>query len=661
MRYRKFEPQPKPVAQAVMFCLMDVSGSMTEHMKDLAKRFYVLLYIFLKRRYKHVDVVFIRHTHQAQEVDEDTFFHSPETGGTVVSTALEEMQRVVDERYSPDDWNIYAAQASDGDNTASDNDKTAALLTDVDPAGLPVLRLSRGRPRFRALPARLHPARLRSVADLHGDLQDRRAAGDAQGGAPARHLSGVPRTVCQEAGDHGSRDGMNDFGGGMRAERPLFEGADWEFGTIQRVHDAIEKIAIGELGLDVYPNQIEIIGTEQMLDAYSSIGMPLFYKHWSFGKHFARNEALYRAGMQGLAYEIVINSNPCISYIMEENTATMQTLVIAHAAFGHNHFFKNNYLFKQWTDADGILDYLEFATGYIAHCEERYGEAAGGAPARRRARADEPRRAPLSAPARRRSALGGAARARSGACTKSRCSTTCGAPCPAKSAEKEDKSIEERRRALLQLPQENILYFLEKTAPRLQPWQREILRIVRIIAQYFYPQQQTKLMNEGCATYTHYRIMNRLHEKGLLTDGDMVEFLRSHTNVVFQPDFDDPRYSGINPYALGFAMMRDIERICTEPTAEDHELVPRHRRRRRSDGGAARRVGELPRRELHPAVPQPAPDPRVRTVPRARRRQRAEPAASRRSTTSAATARSSARWRGSTTSPGCCPTSRWWM
>ncbi len=130
VRYRKFEPQPKPVAQAVMFCLMDVSGSMTEHMKDLAKRFYVLLYIFLRRRYKHVDVVFIRHTHQAQEVDEDTFFHSPETGGTVVSTALEEMQHVITERYSPDLWNIYAAQASDGDNTASDNDKTAALLTE---------------------------------------------------------------------------------------------------------------------------------------------------------------------------------------------------------------------------------------------------------------------------------------------------------------------------------------------------------------------------------------------------------------------------------------------------------------------------------------------------------------------------------------------------
>ncbi len=128
VRYKRFDAQPKPVAQAVMFCLMDVSGSMTEHMKDLAKRFYILLYIFLKRRYKNVDLVFIRHTHTASEVDEDTFFNSPETGGTVVSTALDEMQKVIEDRYDPSSWNIYAAQASDGDNTASDNERTADLL-----------------------------------------------------------------------------------------------------------------------------------------------------------------------------------------------------------------------------------------------------------------------------------------------------------------------------------------------------------------------------------------------------------------------------------------------------------------------------------------------------------------------------------------------------
>ena len=128
VRYKRFDAVPKPVAQAVMFCLMDVSGSMTEHMKDLAKRFYILLYIFLKRRYKNVELVFIRHTHTASEVDEDTFFHSPETGGTVVSTALDEMQRVIADRFDPSAWNIYAAQASDGDNTASDNERTANLL-----------------------------------------------------------------------------------------------------------------------------------------------------------------------------------------------------------------------------------------------------------------------------------------------------------------------------------------------------------------------------------------------------------------------------------------------------------------------------------------------------------------------------------------------------
>ena len=128
VRYRRYDQIPKPVARAVMFCLMDVSGSMDEHMKDLAKRFYALLYLFLKRRYKRVDVVFIRHTHEAKEVDEETFFHSRESGGTVVSTALEEMGRVIHDRYPANQWNIYAAQASDGDNLPMDNANTIALL-----------------------------------------------------------------------------------------------------------------------------------------------------------------------------------------------------------------------------------------------------------------------------------------------------------------------------------------------------------------------------------------------------------------------------------------------------------------------------------------------------------------------------------------------------
>jgi uncharacterized protein len=131
IRYRRFQTMPKPVAQAVMFCLMDVSGSMSEHMKDLAKRFYMLLYVFLTRRYRHVEIVFIRHTNRAEEVDEDTFFHGPASGGTLVSSALQAMHEIVRSRFRPADWNIYAAQASDGDNSISDGEVAGPLLTEM--------------------------------------------------------------------------------------------------------------------------------------------------------------------------------------------------------------------------------------------------------------------------------------------------------------------------------------------------------------------------------------------------------------------------------------------------------------------------------------------------------------------------------------------------
>jgi uncharacterized sporulation protein YeaH/YhbH (DUF444 family) len=128
LRYRRYEQMPHPVAQAVMFCLMDVSASMDEAMKDLAKRFFMLLHLFLQRRYEHVEVVFVRHTHHAQEVDEETFFYSRETGGTIVSSALDEMLRILAARYPVNDWNIYVAQASDGDDIPSDVPRCLELL-----------------------------------------------------------------------------------------------------------------------------------------------------------------------------------------------------------------------------------------------------------------------------------------------------------------------------------------------------------------------------------------------------------------------------------------------------------------------------------------------------------------------------------------------------
>ncbi len=120
LRYNRHERRPRPTTQAVMFCLMDVSASMTEPLKELAKRFFMLLNVFLKRHYQEVDIVFIRHTTEAQEVDETAFFEATSTGGTVISTALEEMRRVIAGRYPPSEWNIYAAQASDGHNVSDD-------------------------------------------------------------------------------------------------------------------------------------------------------------------------------------------------------------------------------------------------------------------------------------------------------------------------------------------------------------------------------------------------------------------------------------------------------------------------------------------------------------------------------------------------------------
>ena len=345
-------------------------------------------------------------------------------------------------------------------------------------------------------------------------------------------------------------------------------GSEWTFDLIEKYDEAIAEIA-REFNLDTYPNQIEIISSEQMLDAYSSVGMPLGYSHWSYGKQFLQNEKGYKRGQMGLAYEIVINSNPCIAYLMEENTMMMQALVIAHAAYGHNSFFKGNYLFRTWTDASAIIDYLLFAKNYITQCEQRYGideveSFLDSCHAIMNYGVDRYKRpSPISATEEQR-----------------------------RQDEREhhlqqqvnelwrtipvnpDKQTEKAKKRFPEEPQENLLYFFEKNAPVLAPWQREVIRIVRKIAQYFYPQRQTQVMNEGWASFWHYTIMNRLYDKGLVDEGFIIEFLSSHTAVVYQPPFDSRWYSGINPYTLGFSMFQDIRRMCENPTDEDKEWFP---------------------------------------------------------------------------------------
>jgi spore cortex formation protein SpoVR/YcgB (stage V sporulation) len=353
-----------------------------------------------------------------------------------------------------------------------------------------------------------------------------------------------------------------------RASAPLPGGSEWTFGLIERYDREIGRVA-ETYSLDTYPNQIEIITAEQMMDAYASNGMPIGYYHWSFGKRFLATEQTYKRGRMGLAYEIVINSNPCIAYLMEENTMPMQGLVIAHASYGHNSFFKGNYLFRAWTQPDAIVDYLVFARQYIADCERRYGEeeverTLDACHALMNFGVDRYKRPAKRSLAQERLRL----KDREEHLQQQVNELWRTLPW------RESENTEPQEVRFPPEPQENLLYFLEKHAPLLEPWQRELARIVRKLAQYFYPQRQTQVMNEGWATFWHYTIMQTLYEEGLLTDSFMLEILHSHTNVLTQPGFDSPYFGGLNPYALGFAMYRDIRRICEAPTEEDRRWFP---------------------------------------------------------------------------------------
>lgn len=355
-----------------------------------------------------------------------------------------------------------------------------------------------------------------------------------------------------------------------RSKKPqhLPEQSEWTFELIEQAHEEIRRVA-QNFGLDTYPNQLEIISAEQMMDAYASVGMPVSYHHWSFGKHFLTTEKSYKRGQMGLAYEIVINSNPCIAYLMEENSLTMQALVIAHAAYGHNSFFKGNYLFRAWTDAEAIIDYMVFAKNYITECEQRYGIEEvelllDSCHALQNYGVDRYKR-----PAKISLEKEHARQKEREAYIQSQINDLW-RTLPRREEEAEEEIVQR----FPPEPQENLLYFIEKYAPLLQPWQREIVRIVRKISQYFYPQRQTQVMNEGWATFWHYTILNQLFDEGIVSNGFMMEFLQSHTNVIYQPPITSPHFNGINPYALGFAMMRDIRRICEAPTDEDRAWFP---------------------------------------------------------------------------------------
>lgn len=362
-----------------------------------------------------------------------------------------------------------------------------------------------------------------------------------------------------------------------RKNKPLFTGYEWDVDLIDRLWKVIDKIGREDLGLDYYQPQFDIVTAEQMLDAESSIGMPIYYNHWSFGKEFLSNKTAYKKGKMGLAYEIVINSNPCLAYLMEDNTATCTALVIAHANVGHAHFFKNNYLFKQHTDPNNILNFLEYAKQFILSCEEKYSmvEVEQLLDALHKISKYGIDKYPK----------------KDGILEKERfIRNQLRSESEQKlynhifdSLPKKKRSLDEiifsSLKSLLQLSdheknghiilkEENLLKFIIDYSLVLEPWQLEIAKIIMNIEQYFYPQGQTKIMNEGFACFIHYHIMSKLYEGGYIDEGSYLEFLQLHTSVCNQP-----RMTHLNPYSIGFEIFMDIKRACENPDEEDYRWL----------------------------------------------------------------------------------------
>ena len=346
--------------------------------------------------------------------------------------------------------------------------------------------------------------------------------------------------------------------------KPIYTDETWTHDTLNQLWDAIDKIATEKYGLDYDQPQIEIITPKQMVGRMASHGLPVLYSHWSVGKQSYALEEYHKKNMLNAALEMIINSKPPIVYLCDTNNATTQATVLAHAVCGHASLFNINYIFQEYGQPDLILSYMKYAKRYIQECEHLYGETAvertldaahalkswgvDKYPRRYKKKGEEEDRLKRWAQYEQESFN-----------------------------EVFDLTIAERNKEAKQsyktdtrrFPEENILYFIEKYSPILEPWQRELIRIVRKYYTWVYPMLKTKLLHEGWSTFWEKQLMTDLHDEGYITTGAYLEFLRLYTACNRQVDHHE-----MQPYALGGYMFEELKRICEDPTEEDKELFP---------------------------------------------------------------------------------------
>lgn len=353
-----------------------------------------------------------------------------------------------------------------------------------------------------------------------------------------------------------------------RLKKATLHRQEWDADYIRQGWEVIKQIS-DQYNWDTYDIQFEILDPEQFMAKTTTTGLPFSYAHWSFGKEFLSEMEEYKNGVKhgdriyakGLPYEMVINSDPSICYLNSHNSPCMQLIVTAHACSGHVHFFKNNYLFKQHTQPKHIVNYMEYARQYIADCEEKHGAYK------------------VEAVLDIAHTLANLSVFKTDRSKKSNLSARDKDIIRLKHKRDNFNEITDQKPSLTSdigiFEEENILYYAEKRSNHAD-WVKEIFRIVRNIEQYFYPQGRTKLINEGFAQFTEHTIMNELYDRGFITVGYMLEYIQDNGGVMYQADSTGKKRSNgqldfhsINPYYLGYQLMKDIKRMCVMPTDED--------------------------------------------------------------------------------------------
>jgi stage V sporulation protein R len=324
----------------------------------------------------------------------------------------------------------------------------------------------------------------------------------------------------------------------MAASFTIQDLEEWNRRTVERVEEA---------GLDPYPQEFEICDQEQMLSYMVYSGMPSHYPHWSYGKAYEKLKTLYDYGLSGLPYEMVINSNPCIAYLMRDNTLALQVLTIAHV-YGHNDFFKNNFTFRTIRAEFTIETFKAHAKRVRHYVEDPSIGLEKVEPILDAAHA-------LSLQCRRNLSIRKQTEEEQ---RESKLEDSKPSSDPFQSVHRRQEWVSPDLGKIPLYPEEDILLFIRDHNPHLAEWEKDLLTIVHEQAQYFVPQIETKIMNEGWASFWHKRILETLD----LPQSLRMEFLVRHTQVL------SPIPGGLNPYHIGMKVWEDIEKRWSQPSQE---------------------------------------------------------------------------------------------